>query len=165
MIYEFKITLDDTKPTVWRLIQVPDTFTFRDLHRKLTFFDYNFYKLFFKIILYKFIIYFFEQKDAIQDAMGWNRAHLHVFRIYDQNSKLLPEEIEIGPKDVYIGFCQIDDTDAKISKYFKVAVFIFFIIKLNLRIDFFIKVSETDRAEKTVSQFAEYEYDMGDGQY
>ena len=43
MIYEFRITLDDTKPAVWRLIQVPDTFTFRDLHRRLTFIDYNYY--------------------------------------------------------------------------------------------------------------------------
>ncbi len=89
------------------------------------------------ITLDKFIIYFFlNKKDAIQDAMGWNRAHLHVFRIYDPNSELLPEEIEIGPKDGYIGFCQIDDTDAKISKYFKVAIYHSF-SKLNVQIDFF----------------------------
>lgn len=35
MIYVFKISLNETKPKVWRRIQVPDTFTFRDLHCKL----------------------------------------------------------------------------------------------------------------------------------
>jgi len=41
----------DVKPPVWRRIQVPETYTFRDLH------------------------------VAIQDAMGWSGCHLHEFRI------------------------------------------------------------------------------------
>jgi hypothetical protein len=49
-IYEFKVTLLDTKPAIWRRIQVPETYTFWDLH------------------------------VAIQDSMGWLDCHLHAFR-------------------------------------------------------------------------------------
>ncbi len=52
-VYQFKITLKDTRPPVWRRIQVPETFTFWDLH------------------------------CAIQDAMGWLDMHLHAFRIFN----------------------------------------------------------------------------------
>ena len=48
-IYQFKIVLEDTKPTIWRRIQVPENYTFWDLH------------------------------IAIQDAMGWMDCHLHQF--------------------------------------------------------------------------------------
>lgn len=51
LIYQFKITLKETHPPVWRRIQVPSTYTFWDLH------------------------------IAIQDAMGWHNSHLHEFRI------------------------------------------------------------------------------------
>ncbi|MBO8128150.1 MAG: plasmid pRiA4b ORF-3 family protein [Peptococcaceae bacterium] len=50
-VYQFKITLRYTKPPVWRRIQVPETYTFWDLH------------------------------VAIQDAMGWWDCHLHEFRL------------------------------------------------------------------------------------
>lgn len=52
-IYQFKITLKDIKPPIWRRIQVPETYTFWDLH------------------------------IAIQDAMGWEDYHLHQFDIID----------------------------------------------------------------------------------
>jgi hypothetical protein len=51
LIYQFKITLKDIKPTIWRRIQVPKTYTFWELH------------------------------VAIQDAMGWNDCHLHEFKL------------------------------------------------------------------------------------
>lgn len=51
LIYQFKVTLKDTKPPIWRRIQVPSTYTFWDLH------------------------------IAIQDAMGWMDCHLHEFRV------------------------------------------------------------------------------------
>ncbi|MEJ5376861.1 MAG: plasmid pRiA4b ORF-3 family protein [bacterium] len=50
-VYQFKITLEGIKPPVWRRIQVPETYTFWDLHM------------------------------AIQDAMGWSNDHLHEFRM------------------------------------------------------------------------------------
>ena len=56
-IYQFKITLGDSKPPIWRRIQVPDTYTFWDLH------------------------------VAIQDAFGWADYHLHEFEILHPTSK------------------------------------------------------------------------------
>jgi hypothetical protein len=53
-IHQFKITLDGTKPPVWRRIQLPATATFWDLH------------------------------CAIQDAMGWEDEHLHAFEAGDR---------------------------------------------------------------------------------
>lgn len=50
IIYQFKITLLAISPVIWRRIQVPESYTFWDLH------------------------------VAIQDAMGWLDYHLHVFR-------------------------------------------------------------------------------------
>ena len=50
-VYQFKITLKGIKPPVWRRIQVPEDYTFWDLH------------------------------VAIQDAMGWTDSHLHDFVI------------------------------------------------------------------------------------
>lgn len=55
-IYQFKITLDDFRPPIWRRIQVPETYTFWDLH------------------------------VAIQDAMGWSDYHLHEFEILNPNN-------------------------------------------------------------------------------
>tara|TARA_R110002050_G_scaffold298334_4_gene461498 strand:+ start:1617 stop:2210 length:594 start_codon:yes stop_codon:yes gene_type:complete len=52
-IYQFKITLKYSNPPIWRRIQVPDSYTFWDLH------------------------------GAIQDAMGWLDCHLHEFVVLD----------------------------------------------------------------------------------
>jgi len=52
-IYQFKITLKYSKPPIYRRIQVPDNYTFWDLH------------------------------VAIQDSMGWMDCHLHEFQIVD----------------------------------------------------------------------------------
>ena len=49
-IYQFKISLMEVEPTIWRRIQVPAVYSFWDLH------------------------------VAIQDAMGWMDCHLHAFR-------------------------------------------------------------------------------------
>ncbi len=54
-LYQFKITLKETKPPIWRKIQVPSSYTFWDLH------------------------------VAIQDVMGWQDYHLHEFQIKDLN--------------------------------------------------------------------------------
>ncbi|WP_425363558.1 plasmid pRiA4b ORF-3 family protein [Candidatus Tisiphia endosymbiont of Hybos culiciformis] len=50
-VYQFKITLLYTKPLIWRCIQVPEEYSFEDLH------------------------------IAIQDAMGWENCHLHQFEM------------------------------------------------------------------------------------
>lgn len=50
-VYQFKITLKHLKPKIWRRIQVPQKYSFADLH------------------------------VAIQDAMGWSDSHLHQFRM------------------------------------------------------------------------------------
>lgn len=51
MIYQFKILLQGSKPPIWRLIQVPESYSFYDLH------------------------------VAIQDSMGWLDCHLHHFHM------------------------------------------------------------------------------------
>ena len=50
-IYQFKITLKEIRPPIWRRIQVPETYTFWDLH------------------------------VAIQDVVSWLDYHLHQFTI------------------------------------------------------------------------------------
>lgn len=50
-VYQFKISLSGIRPPIWRRIQVPETYSFWDLH------------------------------IAIQDVMGWDDCHLHEFRI------------------------------------------------------------------------------------
>lgn len=55
-VYQFKITLKEVKPPIWRRIQVPETYSFYDLH------------------------------VAIQDAMGWSDSHLHQFEMNDPSS-------------------------------------------------------------------------------
>ena len=59
MIYQFKITLKEVSPPVWRRIQVPSTYSFWDFH------------------------------VAIQDAMGWFDCHLHEFRIKAKTGETL----------------------------------------------------------------------------
>ena len=58
-VYQFKITLKGSKPPIWRKIQVPENYTFWDLH------------------------------VAIQDAMGWSDYHLHVFEMFDPSTGLM----------------------------------------------------------------------------
>ncbi|MFH1367958.1 MAG: plasmid pRiA4b ORF-3 family protein [Elusimicrobiota bacterium] len=55
-IFQFRISLDEIRPTIWRRIQVPSSYSFWDLH------------------------------VAIQDAMGWLDCHLHEFQIKDHIS-------------------------------------------------------------------------------
>ena len=58
-VYQFKIVLHGLRPEIWRRIQVPKSYSFWDLH------------------------------VAIQDAMGWQDAHLHEFKMADPGSKTL----------------------------------------------------------------------------
>jgi hypothetical protein len=57
-VFQFKITLKGIKPPIWRRIQVPEIYTFWDLH------------------------------VAIQDAMGWDDYHLHEFEVVNPSTGL-----------------------------------------------------------------------------
>jgi len=79
-VYQFKITLENIKPDIWRKIEVPENYTFWDLH------------------------------VAIQDAMGWWDSHLHQFDIKEPRTgkKLqfgLPVEEDFwGELEIYPGW-------------------------------------------------------------
>lgn len=55
-IYQFKVLLEDINPPIWRRIQVPEDFTFEELHK------------------------------TIQLAMGWFNSHLHEFKTIEPRS-------------------------------------------------------------------------------
>lgn len=57
MIHQYKVILRDISPTIWRRIQVPEKYSFWDLH------------------------------VAIQDSMGWLDYHLHAFRFPETDGK------------------------------------------------------------------------------
>ena len=87
-LYQFKITLQDVKPPVWRRIQIPNGYSFWDFH------------------------------VAIQDAMGWADAHLHEFHVREPKSRELisigiPDDGEFG-EDREI----VPSWKPKISDYF-----------------------------------------------
>ena len=57
LVHQFLIVLSGTDPLIWRRLQVPERYSFWDLH------------------------------VAIQDAMGWLDYHLHEFRLLDRTEK------------------------------------------------------------------------------
>ena len=57
LVYEFKLNLLEVVPPIWRRIQVPETYSFWDLH------------------------------VALQDAMGWLDYHLHLFRVTEPDTR------------------------------------------------------------------------------
>jgi hypothetical protein len=70
-VYQFKITLEDVDPPIWRQVQVPEYYTFWDFH------------------------------VALQDAMGWTDSHLHQFEIKKPKTQAkevigVPEEFYDG---------------------------------------------------------------------
>ncbi|MFA5866361.1 MAG: plasmid pRiA4b ORF-3 family protein [Actinomycetota bacterium] len=70
-VFQFKVALDDIKPPIWRRIQVPETYTFWELH------------------------------VAIQDAMGWADYHLHCFFLTDNVTRQMQNvgmpELDLRP--------------------------------------------------------------------
>jgi hypothetical protein len=59
VVHQFLVALTGTNPLVWRRVQVPERYSFWDLH------------------------------VAIQDAMGWKDYHLHEFRLFDEATQTL----------------------------------------------------------------------------
>ena len=87
-IYQFKITLRDIRPPIWRRIQVPGNYTFWDLH------------------------------VAIQDAMGWYDAHLHCFEIINPRTGAKEEIGIPSEDDMAFGTIVLPGWKKKISEYF-----------------------------------------------
>jgi len=87
-VYQFKVSLKGIRPPIWRRIQVPDYYTFWDLH------------------------------VAIQNAMGWFDLHLHAFKIMNPNKRIedeigIPDDEFASPEyRILAGWKQ------KISRYF-----------------------------------------------
>ena len=75
-ILQVKVTLTRVKPSVWRRIEVPASYTFWELH------------------------------VAIQDAMGWTDSHLHAFRVHDGHGQKvaigIPDEDGFEGDEVYL---------------------------------------------------------------
>ena len=61
LAYQFKVSLKEIEPTIWRRMEVQASYSFWDLH------------------------------VAIQDAMGWLDYHLHVFRVPDPETGEIDE--------------------------------------------------------------------------
>ena len=79
LVRQFLIVLSRTDPLVWRRIQVPEKYSFWDLH------------------------------VAIQDSMGWLDYHLHEFRLLDPTEKQLlsigiPTEDDAEERPVIAGW-------------------------------------------------------------
>jgi hypothetical protein len=61
LTYQFKVSLKEIEPTIWRRIEVPAIYSFWNLH------------------------------VAIQDAMGWLDYHLHVFYVPNPETGVIAE--------------------------------------------------------------------------
>lgn len=91
LVYQLKITLKDSKPPIWRRIQVPASYTFWELH------------------------------SAIQDAMGWTNSHLHEFRFHDRLSGVEKSFGIPCEEDFYDEIKILPGWKHKISKYLNLA--------------------------------------------
>ncbi len=80
-VYQFKVTLKGVTPAVWRRIQVPEIYTFWDLH------------------------------VAIQDAFGWLDYHLHEFELMNPESCVItaigvPSDEDLFDREILPGWEQ-----------------------------------------------------------
>lgn len=88
-VYQFKITLEDINPAIWRRIQVPENYSFWDLH------------------------------IAIQDSMGWSDCHLHEFEIGEPTTgKMVRIVFPDGEAESYHGEKIIEEHKVKIAEWF-----------------------------------------------
>ncbi len=94
-VFQFKITLNDSQPKIWRRIVVPKEYSFFDLH------------------------------VAIQDAMGWTDGHLHGFLIEKEKSSKRRTMMSFpNPEDDWAGEDNdtLDERSQYIADYFGVIV-------------------------------------------
>jgi len=92
-VFQFKITLNDSSPNVWRRILVPAEYTFFDLH------------------------------VAIQNAMGWYDGHLHSFDIAQKGTaRPLSIRFPDPENDSFYGETFPDERVEKIADYFGASI-------------------------------------------
>ena len=88
-ILQFKITLNDSRPSIWRRIQVPSEYTFFELH------------------------------VAIQDAMGWSDSHLHSFNIAQKGTTVpIMIQYPNPESDSELDNDSLDERDESVTNYF-----------------------------------------------
>jgi hypothetical protein len=87
-VYQFKITLTNSKPSIWRRILVPSNYSFWDLH------------------------------VAIQDSMGWLDYHLHIFGMKNPSTNIKVEIGIPDEDDKIFNRVVLPDHKENISKYF-----------------------------------------------
>ncbi len=87
-VYQFKITLTGSEPSIWRRILVPSNYSFWDLH------------------------------VAIQDSMGWLDCHLHIFGMKNPSTNIKVEIGIPDEDDKIFNRVVLPDHKEKISKYF-----------------------------------------------
>lgn len=104
-VYQFKITLQRSKPPIWRRIQVPEEYTFLDFH------------------------------VAIQNSMGWEDCHLHSFEMADAGTGrkiifsdehedkdfMISKEMDLPPDFLKRIPILRSENDASISSYFSLS--------------------------------------------
>ncbi|MBI5232762.1 MAG: plasmid pRiA4b ORF-3 family protein [Deltaproteobacteria bacterium] len=89
LVYQFKVSLKNISPPIWRRIQVPGTYTFWDLH------------------------------VAIQDVMGWEDYHLHLFKIVNP-ATAEKERIGIPDEEFDIDYKTLPGWKRRIARYFSI---------------------------------------------
>lgn len=88
-IYQLKLSMKGIVPQIWRRIQVPENYTFLDLH------------------------------NAIQAAMNWDDYHLHEFEMKNPNTgKLVKIGTENEGYDDFSDESLVPEEKAKLSKLF-----------------------------------------------
>lgn len=88
-VFQLKITLNHSKPSIWRRVLVPADYTFFDLH------------------------------CAIQSAMGWTDSHLHAFYIEGQKEKeRIMIKFPDREGDDFYGSKPFDERTERIADYF-----------------------------------------------
>ncbi|AKB75357.1 hypothetical protein MSLAZ_2096 [Methanosarcina lacustris Z-7289] len=87
-VYQLKIAMKGIVPQIWRRIQVPENYTFLDLH------------------------------DAIQVVMNWDDYHLHEFEMLNPKTGMLERIGMEGDDYEAFGEPLVSEKKAKLSKYF-----------------------------------------------
>jgi hypothetical protein len=87
-VYQFKLAIKGITPQIWRRIQVPENYTFLDLH------------------------------NAIQDAMDWDDYHLHEFEMPNPKTGALDRIGTKGDDYDDFGGPLVPENKALISRYF-----------------------------------------------